>query len=810
MHRDTIRGGRICVALTVAVTGLLSCPTNGIALVAQLPLAAAGKTGYVIVTPEQPTAVDDYAVTALTNFLFQKTGAVFPIIPPGHVAPTNNRIFVGLSKPALQRTGQDPLASLKDQEYVARSIGGDIVLYGQGLHGNLHAVLDFMEHTLGRRWYSAPLVHGDPQIRASEAGEPVFAVERDLNIAPFARQRGFAFKYRMSVMTFLFDYNLQSGLNMFEDKPAFLDAGAFSLKTMPTVGHTLFGYIPPSPRHLPSTNVFGWAAHRNYFETNPEFFTMNAAGDRVVDQLCFSNPDLRVELTRNVLEHIRVLKAAGKERILLNLSAMDNSGEFCFCPGCRALKEEYLSPGGPIFDYLFELCPIVKERHPDVTLHTFAYRLSQTQKPPVMPAGQSFPDNLVVQFANVQANTDADWTSPANRPSYADLLAWRALTPHLWIWYYASTYADNSRMPNAAVSRLVADVRLMKAADVEGVMVEFAMDVLAGHNFTQLQRFILMELQRDSDADVPALIREFTDYQYGPAAPLTRGYLDELEAAREEASQDTSLSAGRSLERVMTSLTPGKIWRWQESFDRMEAAAAAEERCLKNVRRLRHTLDYATLKHWTRLAREFADYFTDHRVIRDRLGALPPWDTAAVEDWEMMIKIGDVAKPPPAPFDALDPALVRRFVPVRGSGVPKIVIDPDAAFGYGAVVDAPNLPFTFSFYENDTRRQGASCLLNPDEIPRGVYRLYPLGEIQVTPDCIVWFSGWSCVTQLQLGERLYRPPGPDNDNRYDVHVSLKFDPLIEGYRTAYHTAPPITKDFSVICDQIIFVKKPVQ
>ena len=41
-----------------------------------------------------------------------------------------------------------------------------------------------------------------------------------------------------------------------------------------------------------------------------------------------------------------------------------------------------------------------------------AYRLTQTQKPPVMPAGQAFPDNLVVTFANIQDEVDKDWNHP--------------------------------------------------------------------------------------------------------------------------------------------------------------------------------------------------------------------------------------------------------------------------------------------------------------------------------------------------------------------------------------------------------------
>jgi len=249
---------------------------------------------------------------------------------------------------------------------------------------------------------------------------------------------------------------------------------------------------------------------------------------------------------------------------------------------------------------------------------------------------------------------------------------------------------------------------------------------------------------------------------------------------------------------------------WQDGFDRMEADTANDVRCRDNVRRLRHTLDFATLKHWNDLARAYPDYFGDYRAVTNRLGKVLPWDKPALDDWEALIKAGGVEKPLPAPFDGMDKALIRRYVPERKGGVPKIVMDPDAAFGYATVVDAPNKPFTFGFYQNDAKVRGPTCTLEPGEIERGQYRVYKLGEIQVTPNSIVWFSSWSWLTQLQLGERLYSPPGPDNDNRYDVHVSLKFDKLVDGYQTAYHTSPPPTNDFSVLCDQIIFVRKPIK
>lgn len=769
---------------------------------ANLRLTEAGKTGYEIVKPVQPTEADNYAVNELSKFLREKTEADFSVVSPEQLSTGKKHIFVGLSAPVQEIVGKDPLASLKDQEYVTRSDGADIVLYGKGMLGNLYAVVDFMDNTLGRRWYSGRSISETPPTWKNGLGKPVFTVERDLVVKPFSRQGGFSFAYRIPTHDWMFDFHLQRGMNIFFDER--VNPKAFSLKIMPVIGHSLFDYIPPSPKEQPRPNTFGWVAKKDYFLTNPEFFGMSPDGKRDLEhQLCFSNHGLRKELTKNVLEHIRILKADGQKRLLLSVSAMDTSPEFCFCPGCQELKNKYQANGGPFYDYLFELSQVVKEQHPDTMLHTLAYRLTQTQKPPIMPAGKVFPDNLVVQFANVQDNADVDWNSPVNRPSYDDLLAWGRLTPHLWTWYYPF---------NGMIERMVSDIRLMKKARVEGVFLEFAgQDCNAALNFTELQIYVYCKLLQDVDRDVPTLIQEFTDYQYGPAAPMARAYLCEMEQAWKISSADKALSAGTGYSRHLTGLTPATIRHWQESFDRMERLTADNIRLLQNVRRLRRGLDYRSLAEWNNLAKACPDYFSDYLVVIKRIGALPPWDVEKVADWETHIKIAGKEKPLPPPFGAMDKALLRRFVPSRTRGNPTMVMDADAAFGYGTVVNLPDKPFTFGFYQFDTKKSGPSGRLDSADITPGRYQLHKLGEVTVTPNCIVWFAS-SWLTSLQLGDRLYSPPAPDNDNRYDVYVSLKFDKPIpptpkqiaENDKWSLDANAP----YSVLCDQIIFVKKP--
>ena len=773
---------------------------------ADLQLANDGRTSYEIVKPAASTPVDEYAWTTLADFLQRKTGTMFPVVSAKSLSAGKKHIFVGLSDPVLKIAGPTPLDRLKNQEFVVRSAGDDVVLYGNGIHGNLDAVLDFMETTLGRRWYTESEFVETPQWDRKD-GQPVFTVERSLNVKPFERKGGFSFAYRIPAYPKAFHY--QHGLNMgFNDgnRDNRFPPGVVSLRYMPVGCHTLFGYVPPKPEDQAWPKIFGWLKKRDYFKTNPEFFTLDKQGKRVVGQLCFSNPALREELTKNILEHIRILKAQGKERLLIDVSANDDVGEFCYCPGCQALQKKHQSPGGPLYDYLFDLCAVVKKQHPDTMIHTLAYRLSQTQKPPVMPDGQSFPDNLIVQFASIHDNSDTDWNSPANRSSHDDLLTWAKLTPHLWTWYYPFP----PTMPCGNIERLVADLRLMKKAGVEGVFYEFtSSDNWCGDNFTELQKYIFAKLLKDIDRDVPALIKEFTDYQYGPAATLVRTYLLELEEAQQAASHDTSLGSGRGYRRQLT-VPAEALRRWQGYFDRMVSDSAADPRCLKNVRRLRRTLDLAALARWSDLSKAYPDYFSDYLVFKKRLGVLPRFYVAMAADWEMMIKVAGIAKPLPVQFDGIDKSLIRRLVPTRNRGSPRKLMDPDAAFGYAAVVNLPDKPFTFGFYQNDARAAGPKSTLNTSDIQPGGYRLYRLGEIKVTPDCIVWFSR-SWLTNLQLGDRLYSPPSPDNDNRYDVYVSLKFDkPILptaaevaENNKWTLGTNDP----YSVLCDQIIFVRR---
>ena len=187
----------VCHFLTYCTLCLVVAQSAG----ADLQIATAGTTDWQIVRSADVSGVDRYAADTLAEYLQQITGAAFPVLGPNAVNPERPAIFVGLSKPALRHLGRDPLAALENQEHVTRSIGPNIFLYGKGVHGNLHAVMEFLENSLSWRWYSVY----EP---------PVVPSDRTVTLAPFHRTRGFSFKCREVALRYGADFYLQNGINL--------------------------------------------------------------------------------------------------------------------------------------------------------------------------------------------------------------------------------------------------------------------------------------------------------------------------------------------------------------------------------------------------------------------------------------------------------------------------------------------------------------------------------------------------------------------------------------------------------------------
>jgi hypothetical protein len=144
-----------------------------------------------------------------------------------------------------------------------------------------------------------------------------------------------------------------------------------------------------------------------YLKSNPEYFTQNKAGKRVVLQLCFSNKELRNEFTRNMYEHIKRTPNMN----IFSVTAYDFPGEVCYCKPCQAAVKKYKTNGAPIFLYVKELAEKVKKDFPHVMIWTYAYRKEQTEFPPI---GLKLPDNVIIDFCPIDDDMSKVLDAPVN------------------------------------------------------------------------------------------------------------------------------------------------------------------------------------------------------------------------------------------------------------------------------------------------------------------------------------------------------------------------------------------------------------
>ena len=96
-------------------------------------------------------------------------------------------------------------------------------------------------------------------------------------------------------------------------------------------------------------------------------------------------------------------------------------------------------------------------------------------------------------------------------------------------------------------------------------------------------------------------------------------------------------------------------------------------------------------------------------------------------------------------------------MPTRGLGTPKIIMD--AAFGYASVVNLPDKPFKFGFYDNESKKGEPTMIIEAKDIKLGSYQLIKLGEIKVSQRCLIWFSGKKLVDKSATWRAPLQPSG---------------------------------------------------
>ena len=434
-----------------------------------------GRSDYWIVLDEAASEVEQYAARELQAWIEEVGGVKLPIVKE---AQPGYRLLLTCENERGREDG-----------FTYFNSGGDIVFTGKSPRGTLYAVYAFLENELGCRWYS-PKVSVAPK-RNSWRFRKLYCQE-----APGIRIRD----------------------NCYLDprtKPAFSARLRNNFVRIPS---------PDGEGTIPGSAEGYWGVHalgthlpvEKYFNKHPEYFCLRD-GRRYggYGQPCLSNP----EVLAIVIASVR--KAMREEPDYLIYSVEQNDNQlFCQCEACQALSRMYGGESGVMIWFVNQVADAVKEEFPDKFIGTFAYQYTRHAPRKIRPR-----DNVVVRLCSIECCLLHGYDECEQNQSFLqDLRQWGQIAPHLYIWDYVTDFAQYC-LPVANWKTLQPHIRDFRDNHAIGILEEGDYQTVSCE-LRELRTWVLSKLMWNPDADVDALIRDFTDGYYGPAGRYVRDYLD--------------------------------------------------------------------------------------------------------------------------------------------------------------------------------------------------------------------------------------------------------------------------------------------
>jgi hypothetical protein len=595
---------------TVALTALTALVTTAADVVPR-ELAFDGKSPYVILVPAAASPAETTAAGELRRYLQQVTGADLPILPETQAPAGRPFIAVGPCRLLGTLLPTLDLAKVGFDGIVMKTAGANLVLAGPPPRGTLYAVYTFLEDVVGCRWWTST--------EQTVPARPTLAIpDLDVAYAPPLRSRE-AF-YRDA-----FDGPFAATLKL---NGHFERIGPEYGGHLAIIGwcHTFFQILPPE----------------TYFAAHPDWYSeINGKRSAEGTQLCLANAAMRAEFVRIAKEWIRKDPNAG----LISVSQNDWGGR-CECAACRTLEQQEVNPSGPLLHFVNAVAAEIEKEFPEVLVETLAYQY--TRQPPKLVRPRA---NVVIRLCTIECSYAQPLeTGKQNETFRKDIEAWSAIAPRLYVWDYVTNFA-NYLLPHPNLRVLAPNLRFFIKNHTIGLFEQGDAGSGTG-DFVRLRAWLLAHLMWDPSKDENALINEFLEGYYGPAAPFLRQYLDLLL----DSAEATDVYLRCYLQDTGAWLPQAVLEKATAVYAQAAAAVAADPVLSERVRRERLPLDLVWLQH-----------FSAGERVRAALGTpfvIPGYadPKAAAEDFvalSLKHNVGQYAEG--RPFPAFAEGLQRRF-----------------------------------------------------------------------------------------------------------------------------------------------------
>ncbi|MCA1808039.1 MAG: DUF4838 domain-containing protein [Kiritimatiellia bacterium] len=380
----------------------------------------------------------------------------------------------------------------------------------------------------------------------------------------------------------------------------------------------------------------GW--WERYHEDHPEYFALQPDGKRSgfpapkLAKLCVSNPGVWDQWMVEVEEHL----ARDPNATVFGANPNDSYHRgHCICENCRAwdhpdgemrsytwqgLSQEYVAISDRLVIFANHLGRLLRERYPDRDYYVLISAYGNSRPAPVaaVPAANVIVGNVANMFWGLDAR---DRNRPDGPTVPEQFAAWaRVAGRQQWRPNTGSAGGWQQGQPDVPLSRTAESFKFAAAHGCIGIFVDTIWEYWA----TQGPLYYLVaHLAWNPDTDPRALMDDYYQRGFGPAAPQLQAYWELLEEARNR-KVDGDLPFGEVYDAAL-------LARADRLLDEAEnAVSGAPEHYARRIAFMRAGLEY------TRLMVEIRTLMAQYRESREQ-------DTAAADkvraNWERLQEI---------------------------------------------------------------------------------------------------------------------------------------------------------------------------
>lgn len=432
--------------------------------------------------PLTPIAEEKKAAREIQAYVQKISGAVLEIVKSGDELKGLNPVYVGAAADvsllqSIQQKGNDPAAFALIATKDAASVRGVTP------QGTFNGACELLEQ-LGVRWF----LPGDFGTVIPTAKTLVLKEQRTFQVPSFPS------RHLQAVRDDEWERHLRAG------GPQFPSAHGVRLGVRPD----------------------------DLFAKHPEYFALRD-GKRSKSQLCISNPDVLQLAVQSTKEFFRQNPSAD----IIGMGANDGRG-FCECERCKALDGGDYDPFGHCesmtdrYVWFFnQVLDGIRDEFPDKRIGFYAY--ASYNRPPVKvkPNRRIVPAVAMITLCRMHGMNNP--VCPEKDYEKWIIRQWGSLLPEVYYRGYWFNLADPG-LPFFMVRRIAREVPLGKELGVAGWRTE-CLTNWAGNSPSL---YIAQRLMWDHTADVEAIMNDFCEKFFGPAAGSMHRYIDLMDKALDE------------------------------------------------------------------------------------------------------------------------------------------------------------------------------------------------------------------------------------------------------------------------------------